>query len=412
MPFLTRTIDQNPGLIRAAVELHQGGVIPANTLVLDLDVFRLNASLLKDEADRVGLRLYFMSKQHGRNPVVYAAATEDGRATTVSVDIDDAKALHYNRIPLGHVGNLSQIPHTDLPRVVGEMRPEVMSVFSVDKARAASDAALAVGLRQDILIRVRQPGDVVFPGMAGGVDLSELPAAVHAIQTFEGVRIVGVSTFPALSYRNETAPESTPNMATLLRGAEVLQGLGVEVRQINAPGNTSVSTLEHFARAGATHVEPGSALSGHTTFNLSGLSPERPGAVYVTEISHFVDGTGWVYGGGFFVDDPPVPSLSDFASRREALVGRDPATILERRFRYLGIDAPPGGGFGSLDYHGLVAVPPSKAQVGDTVVFGFRIQAFVTRANVAVVEGTSGGSPVFRGLFDVRGHRLDPDKRW
>jgi predicted amino acid racemase len=412
MPFLSRTITENPDLIRTAVELHQAGSIPANTLLLDLDVFAANAALLKDEAERLGLRLYFMTKQHGRNPVVFGAAVEDGRASTVCVDIQCAKALHYNGLPIGHVGNLAQIPQGDLRAVIGDMRPEVMSVFSLAKVEAASAVAVGLSRTQDLLLRVCDEEDVVFPGMAGGFRLDRLEDVVRAIKTLPSVRIAGVTTFPAIAYTNAHEPEPTPNLLTLLRAAERLSGLGVDIQQINAPGNTSFSTLAFFAEAGVTHVEPGSALSGHTTYNLTGVSPERPGAVYVTEVSHFVNGSAWVYGGGFFIDDPPVPQLRGFAAKRRALVGHDTDDILERGFAFLGTGNAERGGFGGLDYHGIVDASPSSVRVGDTAVFGFRTQAFVTRAHIAVVEGASTGHPKMRGLYDAQGHELNAARRW
>jgi predicted amino acid racemase len=413
MPFLDRTVRRNPGLIRAAVSLHQGGEIPPNTLLLDFDRFVENARLLKDEAERQGLRLYFMTKQHGRNPLVFGAITTDGRASTVAVDMQCAQALHGNQIGLGHIGNLSQVPSGDLDLVIGRMRPEVMSLFSLSKAEEASTAAIKAAVVQDVLLRVRDSGDIVFPGMAGGFLLAELPSVVARIRALAGIRIVGVTTFPAVSYNDTHVPTLTANFDTLLRGADLVQRAGVAVTQINAPGNTATNVLNLLASAGATHVEPGSALSGHTTFHLldDGLV-ELPAAVYVTEVSHFVDGQAWTFGGGFFLDDPPVPQLADFASRRAALIGREPDDAIDHRVPFLGIGAPTGGRFGGIDYHGVLDVGESGARVGDTVVFGFRTQAFVTRAYVGVVEGTSSGSPRLLGLFDVQGHRLDPITHW
>ena len=413
MPFLDRTVSRNPGLIRAAVSLHQAGEIPANTLLLDFDQFVENGRLLKEEADRHGLHLYFMTKQHGRNPLVFGAITEDGRASTVAVDMQCAQALHETGVGVGHIGNLSQVPKGDLEFIIGRVRPEVMSLFSLEKADQASTVALKVGAVQDVLLRVRNAGDVVFPGMAGGFLLDDLPTVVSRIRAMAGVRIVGVTTFPAISYGDAHVPAVTPNFETLMRGAEVLSQGGVTVTQINAPGNTACNVLSMLAAAGATHAEPGSALSGHTTFHLldDGLK-ELPAAVYVTEISHFVDGQAWTYGGGFFLDDPPVPELADFAAHRQALIGREPGVAIDHRVSFLGIGAPSGGRFGGIDYHGVLDVGSGSAKVGDTVVFGFRTQAFVTRAYVGVVAGAATSSPSLLGLFDVQGHRLDPVAHW
>jgi len=132
----------------------------------------------------------------------------------------------------------------------------------------------------------------------------------------------------------------------------------------------------------------------------------------VSEISHFVDGNAWAFGGGFFTDDPPVPELADFASHRQALVGGDSDRIFDRRVRFLGTGPSGGGRFGGIDYHGLLDISEDSAHVGDTVVFGFRTQAFVTRAYVGVVQGLSQGNASFAGLFDAEGHRLDPMGHW
>jgi predicted amino acid racemase len=412
MTFLATTMRRNPGLIDSAIRLHQEGVIPANAFVLDQDAMLQNATFLKDEAQRLGLHVYFMTKQHGRNPAIYGPATADGRASTVSVDIDCARALHANHIPLGNVGNLCQVPTAEVTAVVERMQPEVISVFSVDKAREISHAALATGRTQDILLRVRDRNDVAFPGMAGGFPLTELSEVVAQLQRLPGVRITGVTTFPALSYASSsTIPEPTANLETLRKAAVELQRLGVEVRQINAPGNTAVNTLEALASGGATHVEPGSAVAGQTTFHLfSDELPERPALVYLTEISHFVDEQAWVYGGGFFLDDPPVPEVRELAANRQAVVASRAGG--RRLAHFLGMGTSAGHSFGAIDYHGLLDLSSKEAAAGDSVIFGFRSQLFMTRALCAVVDGCDTTAPRLVGLFDTQGHRLDQATRW
>ena len=293
------------------------------------------------------------------------------------------------------------------------MRFEVLSVFSVAKAEAASTAAMRAGVVQDVLLRVPARGTSCSPGWRAVSSSTTSRPPPSRIRELPGVRITGVTTFPALSYAEADVPRLTPSFTTLLRAADALRRLNVDVTQINAPGNTATHVLPVLAAAGATHVEPGSALSGHTTFHLLRDDlPERPAAVYVTEISHFVDGQAWTFGGGFFTDDPPVPQLVDFPSRRAALVGDHPERVVDHPVRFLGTGPAGGSRFGGIDYHGLLEVNEGSAKVGDTVVFGFRTQVFVTRAYVGVVKGVTSGTPSFAGLFDVQGHRLDPVSHW
>ena len=64
LDFLRR---RNPRFIEAAMRLHQQGQLPANSYVLDLDSVEANARVLKQEADRQGLKIFAMTKQAGRN---------------------------------------------------------------------------------------------------------------------------------------------------------------------------------------------------------------------------------------------------------------------------------------------------------------------------------------------------------
>jgi predicted amino acid racemase len=162
----------------------------------------------------------------------------------------------------------------------------------------------------------------------------------------------------------------------------------------------------HFlAQAGATHVEPGSALTASTTFHLYDDDlPEEPAMVYVTEVAQTWAEKTYVYGGGFFVDDPPVPLREGFV--RRALAGSTEDEILEHELTWEGIGARGGGSFAAIDYHGILDAGDRPAQVGDTVVFGFRSQLFMTRAYVGVVEGLEEGDGRLVGVWDWASHRV------
>ena len=401
--FLDALRQRNPALLRAAADLAIDRRIPPNTYVLDLDTIAANGQAIRQESDRLGLKLYFMLKQIGRNPLVCKALMAEGSRETVSVDIACANALATHGFGLGHVGNLVQIPRIDIPRIVS-LRPEVITVFSVDKAREIARVAHRLGFVQGLLLRVADPSsDVYLPGMDGGITLEALPDAARAIMALEGVRIDGVTSFPVLDYKEADEPLPTPNFETLLRAADILRELGVEVRQINAPGNTSCFTLPMQKRMGATHVEPGHGFLGTTPYHLRHPDlPERPAACYVTEVAHHVGDRAYVYGGGFFVDDP-IWLQPDF--KRRALVGSRADDLLDTTVPFLGAGAGTSGNFGGIDYYGYLGARADVAPVGATVVMGFRVQSFVTRANIAVVSRCE-DRPQLHGVFDQSGNRL------
>ncbi|HEV7907650.1 MAG TPA: hypothetical protein VGP03_05890, partial [Pseudonocardiaceae bacterium] len=123
--FLDVTARRNPSLIRVAARLQQTGAIPANTYVIDLDTVRENAKAMAAEAERVGIRLYAMTKHYNRNPLVTHAVLQAGLHSTVAVDVQCVQTLRRFGLPVGHVGHLVQIPKHDL-RFVLATNPEVM----------------------------------------------------------------------------------------------------------------------------------------------------------------------------------------------------------------------------------------------------------------------------------------------
>ena len=299
--LLERVIEKNPGIVEAAVTLHQRGDLPAGSWLFDLDAVARNARLIAAEAKRLGLTTYLMTKQIGRNPFVTALALHMGLDKTVSVDIQCARLLHRYGLPIGHVGHLNQIPMHDIPAALA-MSPEVVTVYSLEHARRISAAAGAIGRRQDLLMQVYAPEDIFFPGQEGGFRVDEALAAAREIAALPHVRIGGVTSFPVLDYdfSGQREVAFNPNMATIRGFAQLLRDeLGLEITQINAPGNTSVSTLALLREGGATHVEPGHGLFGTTPPQIvDGGHVETPAYVFVTEVSHQYEGKAYAIANG------------------------------------------------------------------------------------------------------------------
>jgi len=420
--FLDTLARRNPDLIRAAIDLHQAGEIPPNSYVLDLDTIRRNARLIKQAADKAGLYIYPMAKQVGRNPHFIRAIARAGMPKFVCVDWMGARLLARQKARIGHVGHLVQIPRNEALNIAA-LEPEVWTVFNLQKAREVSAAAQHlgrlqdVGRVQDLLLRVVADGDTFYPTHDGGFQLNDIVSAAREIAQLPAVRIVGVTSFPALLYDPEkaavvvsnnlgtgphvnnnvrTGPHITNNLHTIVEAASRLRReAGLEITQINAPGTTSAATMEILAASGATHVEPGHGYTGTTPWHGYEDLPERPAMCYVTEVTDVRGEEGYVLGGGFFID----PVIPEYAVR--AFVGRSGEDALgrERASAKLG----PAGG---IDYYALLDRRSTKVEIGDSVVFGFRAQVFATRGQVAVIRGLSRNAPKVAGVFDTVGRRL------
>jgi predicted amino acid racemase len=190
--------------------------------------------------------------------------------------------------------------------------------------------------------------------------------------------------------------------------------MGLDISHINTPGASSTIGFEVVAKAGGTHAEPGHALTGTTPQVLypEAHSPEKSAIVYLNEVSHLFQGKGYVFGGGFYACDTGVMLGDDSryhgrAWHPHAFVGRKPETIMDQK-----VPVDKNSFFGradnATDYYGGTLVPegPADIRVGDTVIYGFRPQAFTTRANVAVVENVD-GEPRVLGIFDRALNLLD-----
>lgn len=394
--FLKSIIERNPHLVKAAVDLHQKGQIPANSWVVDLDTIATNADILATAARKHGLSTYVMTKQHGRNPLISLVAIKRGLHKTVAVDVQCVRLMRRYNVPVGHVGHLNQIPRHEVPFVLAA-RPEVWTVYSLEQAQYVSAAAQAAGLHQDLMVRVVAPGDVFFEGQEGGIPEDQLIPTVRQIMKLPNVSVVGVTSFPCIRYNRtkDEVVEPTPNLATIRRAAEQMhRELGVEIKQINVPGNTSSWTFPMLKANGATHVEPGHGLLGTTPNHvfIPGL-PENPTYVYLSEVSHHVGDEAYCFGGGFWSDVFPPGHVPT------ALVGRSGDEALAHLVRSIPKDT-------IIDYHGSV-VPAKECQVGATVIFGFRTQMQMTRSNVVVLSGVHSGDPQVVGLFDHAGTMLD-----
>ncbi|MEV5597641.1 alanine racemase [Streptomyces sp. NPDC052496] len=382
--FLGTVLTRNPRLVDFAAELHRTGQVQPNTYVMDLDAVEANAALLAREARRWGLGLWPVVKQVGRNPELIRAVARY-LPRFAAIDAPEARTLHSAGVRVGNVGHLVQVPHRALPEVLAR-RPGAVTVFDAANARAVSDAARRLGLVQAVLVRIEGAPGLVFPGQEGGVPLGGLAEFAAEVEQLPGVRLAGVTGFPCVQcVPNSEQPRPTATFALVREARAVLAARGHTDLVLSAPGVTCAATLPLLAELGATHGEPGHALTGTTPLHaVDRDQPEQPAYVYVTEVAHVLaDGRPALHGGGFYPR----------ARVESALIPRTGARLAVQR-------APAE----NIDYYRLLA--PGDARPGDTAVLAFRTQIFVTRSTVAVVAGLAAGSPRLIGCHDALGRPL------
>ncbi len=394
-----RMLESNPKLIDAAVELHQLGALPANSFLFDLDVVAENARMQATEAKRLGLTTYLMTKQIARNPLVAKMALANGIDKTVAVDVQCARMLVRYGIPIGHIGQINQIPKHQIDWAVAQ-HPDVITVYSLQAAEWVSAAAAKIGRLQHVLVRVWDEGDVFFDGQEGGFRAEEFVDAVRAIDALPNLVVVGATSFPSMEYSFDAARfpvQPLPNFATVRNALERARAeLGLELPELNAPGNTSVATMQTMKDAGATQVEPGHGLCGTTIPQMMfGNEFERPAYLYVSEISHYFRDYAYAFGGGIWALLGPLFKQWQWT----AFVGTDPESARNNPVDYAHIDQV-------MDYV-LPLKPADRCQIGDTVAFPVYAQAQMSRAYTVAVSGVQSGQPMIEGIFDHAATMLD-----
>jgi predicted amino acid racemase len=117
--------------------------------------------------------------------------------------------------------------------------------------------------------------------------------------------------------------------------------------------------------------------------------------LYLSEIAHLHGGRAYCFGGGLYVD----PVFDDYQIMAIVARGGDQAAGVP-----VPATLPPPE---AIDYYGQLDVPDSTlARPGDTVIFGFRCQAFVTRAYVVPVSGISSGAAAVQGIWNPLGYEV------
>lgn len=379
--FLDLLTRRNPDFLEATIALHQAGKLPANCYVLDLDAVEANARHFTAEAKKLGLKTFAMTKQVGRHSGFCQAAMAGGIRAAVAVDIACAVACKRAGMDIGHLGHLVQVPRFEAPLAASYLHPEFWTVFNMTKANEAAAASNAEGRNQALLARIQTEGDIFYRGHEGGFAAEDITEVADQFDALDGAHFAGITTFPALLFDQDTRKvKPTPNLATLSKAAEALAKAGRHGIEINAPGTTSSAVLAALAEAGATQCEPGNGLHGTTPLHAMEDLPELPAVCYLSEVSHSHADRAYCFGGGLYID----PVFPDYDVH--AIVTKDPS---HRPTASVEIPAT-----SAIDYYGMIDTTGEvRPEPGDSVVFGFRGQAFVKRSFVAGVKGIATGAP-------------------
>ncbi|MFW5736863.1 MAG: YhfX family PLP-dependent enzyme [Halanaerobium sp.] len=390
--FLKKIQKRNPELIEKAFYLHRKNILEPNTYILDLDQIQANAALMARSASDNNVVLYFMSKQLGRNPLVAQAVVEAGIEKAVAVDPWEARTLAQAGIKLGNVGHLVQVPTSMLAEMVS-YKPEIMTVYSFEKARKISELALKQNSVQPIMLRIYSKDSFNYEGQTGGFSLENLDKIVSNLTELEGIEIKGLTAFPCFLFNYKTKKiETTPNLDLVIRTGKILnKKYDLEIEQLNTPSVNCQKTIPMLAEAGATHGEPGHALTGTTPYHAHYNQGEKPAMLYLSEISHLKNESAYTFGGGFY-------SRSHL---KNALVGGDD---YQKNSRIYPASQPDSE---MIDYYASLDNVDNDLKIGDTVLYAFRTQIFVTRSQVAVISGIHNGKLKLQGIYNSQGQLLD-----
>jgi len=379
--FLEKLIKENKQLIEFSLMMHKQGVLLPDTYVIDVDqVIENGKEVIK--ACGSNIEAIFMLKQLGRNPYIASKLLEVGFTGAVAVDFNDCLTLINNKIPIVHAGHLVQIPSKLIKKVLS-YGVEFITVYSYEKALQISKVAKEIGINQKLFIKVFASKEHLYNGQLSGVAKEDVLELAQKIKKLPNVQISGLTTFPAFIYscENDDIVE-TPNLEALNQAKKILSDNGFNITEINVPSSNCVYNIPLVIKNKGTMIEPGHALSGTTMMHAKHNLEEKISYLYLTEVSHVFENSSLVYGGGYYARG----NLSN------AIVTSD---MIMTKAHQLSPE--------SIDYHLQL---DGQFNVGSPVVMCYRTQMFVTRSNIALVEGLKEKNPKLIGIYDSQGKKL------
>lgn len=384
--FLDRLLERNAPLAELSLKLVHDGSIAPNTFVVDLATLSRNAKLISLKAKEAGVDIYWMLKQVGNNPIIARHLVDQYGGSMVVVDYASAQAFASKGIKIGHVGHLVQTPRHLIGSVL-EMSPEVITVFSMEKLQQINEVAKGMGINQGILVRVYSNQDDFYQLQGGGIHIDNISEFLQGAKALRNITIEGFTSFPCLLFDRETRKANlTTHGEAVYSAAAIARKQGFRVTQLNMPSLSTLDTIDLLKGAGATHIEPGHAITGTTPLDMDDALDTNimPAIAYATEVSHYHKGESYLYGGGYY----PRGGLSKAYICTNDGSGKIADTNM--------VDA-------MIDYY----IPASgRFDVGSAAVMLFRMQVFTSRGEVVVVEDASAPVPKILGRHSSQGEAL------
>lgn len=382
--FLKKLIENNPSLVEFSLKKTNEGEILPDSYVIDFDTLINNAKEIKKEADKYNIKLFFMLKQIGRNPLIAKELMNIGYDGVVCVDYKEALLMIEHGVKIGNVGHLEQIPNCALEKIILS-KPELITVYTIDKIKQINEVANKLGLVQGIMIRLTDDDSLLYPGQIAGFSSSELKGLINEVSKLDNVQIKGLTVFPALLFNGDTKRiEATSNVNAINRGKEICEEMGLDDLTINLPSCTCVNSMKLIHELGGNNGEPGHGLSGTTPLHAISNQIEKVAYCYVSEISHNYKNNSYCFGGGSYRR----------GHLENVLVGESLANALMTK-----VTLPDSE---SIDYHFEIK---GNHEVGRPCLMSFRTQIFTTRSNVVIVKGLSSGNPSMY-LYDALGREI------
>ena len=358
--FSTSCAAAIPASSRQAIALHQAGKAAGQHLRASTSTrWRRTPGRSRAEADRLGLKVFAMTKQIGRNRCLLpggacAAASERGGGRH-GMRARDAVAP---ACAVGHIGHLVQVPRAEAERRP-RSRPTTGRCSTTKGARSRAPRPRGAAAARTCWRASRPKATRFYRGHEGGFDAADVVAVADALDALRRrARFAGITTFPALLFdpeKRKVAPTPQP-AARCERPPRRLPGPGATRIEINAPGTTS-SVAARGARRGRR--DPGRAGPRADRHDAAARARGSAGAAGRASTSARCRISSAARPIASAAASTSTRSFRDYEVK--AIVGREPTTAASALAR---VEIPPPA---AIDYYGMIdAAGGAAAAVGDT----------------------------------------------